>query len=204
MGLGSIDRKASPERLPHFLFQGYLQEIIMKTCSKCKVSKNESEFSKNKSRKYGLQHRCKICSKGYRDSHKQEAREYRKRYNKINNSCRVEYNKRWNKNHPGHQEKYREEHPFILLWSYLKAWHKAYGCRDWVAVKENSSFIVYYAVHAGFLIRPRIYSICGKPSNKTINGHHEDYMHPFRVIWCCEKCHAKLDKAKRLRENIKG
>ena len=33
----------------------------MKTCSKCKIEKDEAEFSKNASKKDGLDYRCKLC-----------------------------------------------------------------------------------------------------------------------------------------------
>jgi len=70
---------------------------MLKRCSKCKVWKPLSEFSKNKSRKDGLKYWCKQCqskySKGYyqknrkrelaqmyeyRKNHKKEINEYRK------------------------------------------------------------------------------------------------------------------------------
>jgi hypothetical protein len=35
----------------------------MKKCGKCKVEKNESEFNKDKSKKDGLENRCKSCKK---------------------------------------------------------------------------------------------------------------------------------------------
>ena len=50
----------------------------MKTCSKCKESKDEAEFSKNKSKKDGLDSRCKSCVREYQrtDAYK----EYREAY----------------------------------------------------------------------------------------------------------------------------
>lgn len=40
----------------------------MKTCTKCKVEKDESEFSKNKNYKDGFEYRCKSCVREYRQS----------------------------------------------------------------------------------------------------------------------------------------
>ena len=40
----------------------------MKTCTKCKVEKDEAEFLKDKSKKDGLDYRCKSCVREYRQS----------------------------------------------------------------------------------------------------------------------------------------
>ena len=41
----------------------------MKTCSKCKLSKELTEFGTNKTKKDGLQYSCKICQRAYCKSH---------------------------------------------------------------------------------------------------------------------------------------
>ena len=43
----------------------------MKTCSKCKVEKDRSEFSKDKHSKTGLKSNCKSCSKAYYEANKE-------------------------------------------------------------------------------------------------------------------------------------
>lgn len=40
----------------------------MKRCSKCKEEKQTSEFHKNRTRKDGLQYRCKACLRAYQNS----------------------------------------------------------------------------------------------------------------------------------------
>jgi len=52
----------------------------MKRCGKCKQHKNESEFGKDKSRKDGLQRRCKACWKAYNEANKEK----KKAYNEAN------------------------------------------------------------------------------------------------------------------------
>ena len=47
----------------------------MKQCSKCKSEKDESEFHKNKSKKDGLDHRCKQCQAAYYAAYYAEHRE---------------------------------------------------------------------------------------------------------------------------------
>lgn len=65
----------------------------MKKCCKCKVSKLEIEFNKNKWRPDGLQHYCKVCQrvkvneKKYRQTRLEKLRE------KLNNP---NYRKKWN------------------------------------------------------------------------------------------------------------
>lgn len=51
----------------------------MKHCNKCKIEKDESNFSKNLSRKDGLQNRCKECRAEYRRNSKDIAKLYYER-----------------------------------------------------------------------------------------------------------------------------
>jgi hypothetical protein len=89
----------------------------IKICSKCGIEKELSEFYKNKTCRFGVQSICKLCNKKYqienqeaikkqqkiyRDSHKQEIREWRakniltikervKQYNEKHKEERKEY-----------------------------------------------------------------------------------------------------------------
>ncbi len=45
----------------------------MKECSVCAVPKPLSEFYSDKSRKDGLEHRCKVCSNRKRTAYQQRA-----------------------------------------------------------------------------------------------------------------------------------
>jgi len=60
---------------------GYFILNNMKTCSKCKLEKEFSEFSKQKKGKNGLRSSCKECIKIERKIY---VKEKRKEYNKIN------------------------------------------------------------------------------------------------------------------------
>ena len=55
----------------------------MKKCSKCKITKDESEFYKKSTSKDGLDMQCKDCkneyNKNHRENHNKHAREYRYR-----------------------------------------------------------------------------------------------------------------------------
>lgn len=57
----------------------------MKKCTKCKIEKELSEFNKDKSRKDGLQPRCKSCVKQYNKQYYNQNADYFKRY-KLENS----------------------------------------------------------------------------------------------------------------------
>jgi len=55
-----------------------------KTCSKCGVEKDVSEFSKDNHRKDGLQASCKMCYKEYREANRDKIRAKKKEYNELN------------------------------------------------------------------------------------------------------------------------
>ena len=69
----------------------------MKTCSNCKIEKPKTEFSKNKSRKDGLSHYCKLCAKErtrkYHKKHKKSVNEYNRKYYKENREAIIERKK---------------------------------------------------------------------------------------------------------------
>ena len=59
--------------------------MTTKTCSKCGVEKDVSEFSKGNHMKDGLQPSCKICYKEYREANRDKIRAKQKEYNELNN-----------------------------------------------------------------------------------------------------------------------
>ena len=59
----------------------------MKTCSKCKIEKELSDFYKKKSSKDGFRSECKSCTKKYDEENSERIKEYRKnRYEQIKDS----------------------------------------------------------------------------------------------------------------------
>ena len=74
----------------------------MKKCTKCKLDKEITEFSKDKTRKDGLFSSCKECHKEYRKENKDKInkyqKEYQKEYRKENKNKIKEYYKK-NKEH---------------------------------------------------------------------------------------------------------
>jgi hypothetical protein len=83
-----------------------------KKCTKCKVEKPTSEFSKSKPKKDGLESNCKSCKKAYRDANKAKLSAHKKSWYKDNK----------NKVLAG-QKLYREANKDTVL-AQQKAWKK--------------------------------------------------------------------------------
>ena len=78
----------------------------MKVCSKCKVEKEFSEFSKNKNKKNGLHSSCKMCDKQWRVDNSDELKQYRL----DNSDKRKESTKQWYLNNPEYRKKYNKKY----------------------------------------------------------------------------------------------
>jgi hypothetical protein len=63
----------------------------MKVCTKCKVGKEYSEFTKSKANKDGFQAYCKECSSLYHKKHKDKRKPYCKQYRIKNRAKIVDY-----------------------------------------------------------------------------------------------------------------
>ena len=64
-----------------------------KSCTKCKVYKEATEFSKDKKVKDGRRSYCKLCVKEYQKENKDKLNEYQKEYYKSNKDKIKEYQK---------------------------------------------------------------------------------------------------------------
>jgi len=97
----------------------------MKRCSKCKEWKDESEFSKLKSQKDGINYTCKQCaaiyyqnnkekvkarSKKTRINNKQELKKYFKEYAENNREKIAEYQKEYRIKNNEKTKEYRQTH----------------------------------------------------------------------------------------------
>ena len=58
--------------------------IFYKSCVGCKQSKKYDDFTKNKTKKDGLNNYCKLCQKNYREKNKEQIREQQKEYRQTN------------------------------------------------------------------------------------------------------------------------
>jgi hypothetical protein len=69
----------------------------MKVCTKCKLEKDFLEFSKNKSKKDGHNHICKLCDNEKKKKYYELNKDNRKKYFYINKEKRAEYHKEYYK-----------------------------------------------------------------------------------------------------------
>lgn len=57
---------------------------LYKLCVGCEQLKKYDDFTKNKTKKDGLNNYCKLCQKHYREKNKEQIREYQKKYKQAN------------------------------------------------------------------------------------------------------------------------
>ena len=67
----------------------------MKTCIGCKRAKPKAEFYKAKTKKDGLQNKCKACEKRYCQENAEKIAEYYKQYYQENAEKKAEYDKQY-------------------------------------------------------------------------------------------------------------
>ncbi len=146
--------------------------ILSKTCSKCGEEKGCDLFSKDKSRKDGLDPWCKGCksehqrnnreaannrNRVYRVVHKDKCNQYARDYMRSHKKERNQYAHRYKEDNPDR----RAAHTFL-----------------------NNS------VRDGEITRPSCCDNCGVHSYR-IEAHHSDYSKPLDVKWLCGNCRGK-------------
>ena len=146
----------------------------MKTCTKCKKTRDDSEFYAT-SVPGGLRAHCTSCHRAATLArkllHRPEEIVARRAYNAAHREERREASK-----------KYREEHK-----EQLAAWQRGYRKRRGEATQAHRE--ATKAMADGRLIP------CGcEECNATdkIDAHHDDYSKPLDVRWLCRSCHQKL------------
>jgi len=111
----------------------------LKTCSKCKIEKDESEFGKAKPSKDGLRYSCKKCEKEYKKEYYQEnkeaIKEYKKEYNQNNKESIKENKKKYRQNNKESIKEYHKEYQKNNK-EELKEYNKEYRKNNKEAIKE--------------------------------------------------------------------
>ena len=87
----------------------------MKTCIKCKQTKEFSEFNKHKQKADGYYTYCKDCKKKddavYYQNNKEKRNLYVKNWGNENKDKVKEYRETWKINHPNYLNNYKKENP---------------------------------------------------------------------------------------------
>ena len=100
----------------------------MKICTKCGIELPLSEFSKNKSRKDGLQPYCKVCMKQYYTANREHMLERQKQYNAKHAEAIKQYMKQWYADNRAEQLEYKKLHSkqyYSTLEGYARSIRKA-------------------------------------------------------------------------------
>lgn len=136
----------------------------MKTCKKCGIEKDSSEFYANPKTKDLLAPSCKSCVKEYQRKFNAEHPENHRKNN-------VAYVKRLWKTPEGTKQ--------LLKLARTTYWNHPDKARTRLKTR--------YAIRIGKLSKPSSCTKCG--STDRIHTHHPDYSKPLEVEWLCCKCH---------------
>lgn len=174
---------------------------MKRTCKKCKIEKDITEFAKCKDCLYGYSHKCKSCDnlRSFLNRKKNPDRE-NKRVRDHNKKRAKEDPEYWSKRYQRYKEiqkrnikRYREKNP-----EKPNEWQKAIRKKDPRKMRANNW--VNYNLRCGNIQKAKICQRCNIKADK-IDAHHEDYDKPKEIIWLCRTCHAKADRLRKVREN---
>ena len=148
----------------------------MKRCTKCKIEKELSEFSKNRSRRDRLQHVCKECCREYQQTAtgKEVSQKAHRKYRETKAGKEIEW--KYAQSDPGKEVRRKTNQKYKRL----------------NTKKTKPHHAVEYALKTGKLTRPNHCESCFKECRP--DGHHEDYSRPLDVEWLCKKCHTNLHR----------
>ena len=180
----------------------------MKTCTKCGVTKELSEFSKNALAKDGLQSRCKQCQNQYgrkwHEANKEKVKEKNRKYYKENPEKMKERVKKWREENPEKEKKrakkWREENP-----GYQKKWRE----ENLEKVKEydRSRTIQQYGISLDTYNKILEHqgggcAICGTPPNgRSLAVDHCHETSKVRGLLCSD-CNTSIGKLGDTAENV--
>lgn len=177
----------------------------MKTCTNCKLEKEENEFYKNHK---SLEACCKVCRN---IKTKEWAKNNREKINERSRERKKENPEEYKKWRDEYQEKNREKIRLQVHENYLKnresvlirtkKWRQDNPEKFkemWIKSKEKDPMkrkareYLNHAIEYGQIEKPLECSLCKE--NKKLQAHHEDYARPLEVIWMCSSCHAYIHR----------
>lgn len=134
----------------------------MKTCSACRIVKDQSEFYRDHRTLDGLKSQCKRCHcKGNVRTRNVDLHRVRRRESMARR---------------------RMENPELFRSRERRRPRRA-------GLKVDARKIVNQALRIGALVRPTQCEDCRE--SKKLTAHHADYEKPLDVNWLCYLCHAK-------------
>jgi ribosomal protein L37AE/L43A len=157
-------------------------------CTKCKNTKDDSKFYKNKKNTtHGYHSWCKDCC-AERNHARYNPEQWRNYY--LKSAEKID-KYRWNYYEKNKEtilkrfkEKYQENKESIALM------HK-----EWVQAnpeKIKAHILVREAIIKGTLIKPDACEACGR--EVRLEFHHLDYEEQLKGVWLCRKCHRRVHK----------
>jgi len=176
----------------------------MKTCTKCKESKELSEFAKDCKIKSGLKSRCKACQtidrreyrernrekinadrKAYRETHKEQLKASKDKWVNSNRDKVRAYNNQYVKGKTRTNEDRRKANEY----------KREYNKRPGVKHKCKARYNLTNSVSLGHTVKPNTCEICGVHDN-SLHGHHWSYeeVNWLSVVWCCNDCHVQIHR----------
>lgn len=148
----------------------------MKTCKRCNVTKEDSEF-------YPRDASCKECRlmlvHAYRKEHLEQCRLYELSRKRAPHRVQA-------------RKVYAQTHAETV--SRIK---RAWAARN--PRKRSAEAVVGNCIRDGKLIKQPCV-VCGTSEN--VDAHHEDYSRPYDVIWLCRKHHMEHHAVKREIERV--
>jgi hypothetical protein len=136
--------------------------MVLKICSRCKLTKYDSQFHKNKSRPDGLAHWCKDC---------------------LN-----QHNRGWKKRNPGVMKAYYATTDYK---EYIRKYMEKYRKSPDHVRKIAARRILFKAVENGVVEKPTLCEKLVGCTGR-LEAHHEDYSRPLEVHWLCRSHHEQL------------
>jgi hypothetical protein len=193
----------------------------MKKCFECKNEKDNENFTKDNSKKDGLNSCCKQCCN--------DKKKYFNEWKKYNPSKKYKYFKKLIEINPDFYKELKEKYEQKIFNKkikiiekrklkykkhkiYRKSYNKLYNKNRTKQNSQNTKKhrylhpereyarrVITQLINSKKLIPPLKCTLCNIRRNKKrkIVAHHPDYSKPLEIIWICQKCHINIHNKKK-------